>query len=147
MTDLNITEIKNPQKSIFVSANAGSGKTFILVGRVLSLLLAGEEMDKILCISFTEAAASEVKDRIISRLHLWHQGFVEEDILLTTEEEKIKAKSLYKDIILLGKMPKIMTFHAFCMQIVSLFSLESNLLYKPSILSNILVKKCVPSYI
>ena len=68
MTDLNINKIKNPQKSIFVSANAGSGKTFILVSRVLNLLLAGENPDKILCISFTEAAACEIKDRIINKL-------------------------------------------------------------------------------
>ena len=134
---LNIDEIKNPQKSIFVCANAGSGKTFILVARVLSLLLSGEEPTKILCISFTESASSEIKDRIISKLKLWYNGKIEDEILLlnASEEEKKRAKNLYAEVILQKKMPKIMTFHAFCMQIVGLFSAESNLLYKPSILN------------
>lgn len=48
----------DPSASAFVSANAGSGKTHVLVQRVIRLLLAGVPPEKILCITFTKAAAA-----------------------------------------------------------------------------------------
>ncbi|MCA8889129.1 MAG: UvrD-helicase domain-containing protein, partial [Parvularculaceae bacterium] len=48
----------NPDNSAFVSANAGSGKTRVLTNRVARLLLRGVEPNKILCITFTKAAAA-----------------------------------------------------------------------------------------
>ena len=50
----------NPERSVFVSANAGSGKTHVLVQRVINLLLRREDPGKILCITFTKAAAAEI---------------------------------------------------------------------------------------
>lgn len=137
MSDI-LEEIKNPGKSIFVSANAGSGKTFILVARVLNLLLAGEEPSKILCISFTEAAAEEMKERIKNQLLKWHRGEFDGDLLLkqASNEWILKAKGLYAKVVLGLKMPKIITFHGFCMQIIKNFSAESGLAYRPSILSS-----------
>jgi ATP-dependent helicase/nuclease subunit A len=137
MKNLEINEIINPKKSIFVSANAGSGKTFILVARVLGLLVAGEDPLKILCISFTDAAAGEMKTRIIKKLKEWHKDGVESEEILKTasQEEKERARNLYKDVVLLGKMPKIQTFHSFCMQVLRAFSAESGFAYKPTTLS------------
>jgi ATP-dependent helicase/nuclease subunit A len=137
-----IAEVKNPRRSIFVSANAGSGKTFILVTRVLGLLLAGEEPTKILCISFTEAACREVQKRILEKLKQWHNEDFAGDVLLqnASKDEVMRAKNLYKEVVLDRKMPKIMTFHAFCIQIISLFSVESGYPYKPTILNPIIQK-------
>jgi ATP-dependent helicase/nuclease subunit A len=136
--DNTLIETLKPEKSIFVSANAGSGKTFILVARVLGLMLAGEEARKILCISFTEAAANEMKERVKTQCLKWAnmENFSEDPILKNASSDVIlKAKSLYKDVVLKNKMPKISTFHGFCFEIISSFSPESGMPYRPSILS------------
>ena len=57
--------------SVWVDASAGTGKTTVLTGRVLRLLLDGAAPDKILCITFTRAAAAEMANRIIERLGEW----------------------------------------------------------------------------
>src|SRR5271154_3928709 len=61
----------NPAVSAFVSANAGSGKTHVLVQRVIRLLLAGVPPEKILCITFTKAAAANMAERVFSTLGHW----------------------------------------------------------------------------
>src|SRR6476619_3755827 len=61
----------DPAASAFVSANAGSGKTHVLVQRVIRLLLAGVPPEKILCITFPKAAAANMAERVFSRLGHW----------------------------------------------------------------------------
>src|ERR1700761_9771110 len=61
----------NPASSSFVSANAGSGKTHVLVQRVVRLLLDGVPPEKILCITFTKAAAANMAERVFSMLGHW----------------------------------------------------------------------------
>src|SRR5215475_3970807 len=61
----------NPARSSFVSANAGSGKTHVLVQRVIRLLLAGVPPEKILCITFTKAAAANMAERAFTTLGHW----------------------------------------------------------------------------
>src|SRR5256885_14118452 len=61
----------DPAASAFVSANAGSGKTHVLVQRVLRLLLAGVPPEKILCITFTKAAAANMAERVFTTLGHW----------------------------------------------------------------------------
>src|SRR6201989_2624390 len=61
----------NPASSSFVSANAGSGKTHVLVQRVIRLLLDGVPPEKILCITFTKAAAANMAERVFTRLGPW----------------------------------------------------------------------------
>src|SRR5215831_15628590 len=61
----------NPAASAFVSANAGSGKTHVLVQRVIRLLLAGVPPEKILCITFTKAAAANMAERVFNTLGHW----------------------------------------------------------------------------
>ena len=53
----------DPTKSVWVGASAGSGKTKVLTDRVLNLLLAGTEPTRILCLTFTKAAAAEMSNR------------------------------------------------------------------------------------
>ncbi len=61
----------DPLRSVWVAANAGSGKTHVLVDRVIRLMLSGTPPDKILCITFTKAAAAEMASRLNARLGAW----------------------------------------------------------------------------
>jgi ATP-dependent helicase/nuclease subunit A len=61
----------DPQRSAWVSANAGSGKTHVLTQRVIRLLLAGCAPSAILCLTYTKAAASEMSNRVFERLAEW----------------------------------------------------------------------------
>src|ERR1700722_1781828 len=61
----------NPGLSSFVSANAGSGKTHVLVQRVIRLLLSGVPPEKILCITFTKAASANMAERVFTTLGHW----------------------------------------------------------------------------
>src|ERR1043166_9426889 len=61
----------NPRSSSFVSANAGSGKTHVMVQRVSRLLLTGVPPEKILCITFTKAAAANMAERVFTTLGHW----------------------------------------------------------------------------
>ena len=65
------TRASDPTASVFVSANAGSGKTYVLVHRVIRLLLANVPPEKILCVTFTKAAAANMAERVFSTLGHW----------------------------------------------------------------------------
>ena len=60
-----------PTASTWLSANAGSGKTRVLTDRVARLLLRGVEPQRILCLTYTKAAASEMQNRLFRRLGEW----------------------------------------------------------------------------
>src|ERR1700722_7389471 len=61
----------DPDSSIWVGASAGSGKTTVLVKRVLRLLLSGVKPQKILCLTFTRAAAAQMAIKVTESLSLW----------------------------------------------------------------------------
>jgi len=61
----------DPASSAWVGASAGSGKTTVLVDRVLRLLLTGVPPQKILCLTYTRAAAAEMAMRVTARLSRW----------------------------------------------------------------------------
>src|SRR5881227_2263990 len=63
--------VANPEVSAWVAANAGSGKTHVLAQRVINLLLKGVAPEKILCITFTKAAAANMAERVFSTLGEW----------------------------------------------------------------------------
>ncbi|MEM9642025.1 MAG: UvrD-helicase domain-containing protein [Pseudomonadota bacterium] len=60
-----------PDRSSWVSANAGSGKTRVLTDRVARLLLHGVDPQRILCLTYTKAAAGEMQNRLFQRLGQW----------------------------------------------------------------------------
>src|SRR5438132_4650514 len=64
-------EASDPATSAWVSANAGSGKTHVLAQRVIRLLLEGTSPAKILCLTFTKAAAANMANRIFETLGKW----------------------------------------------------------------------------
>src|SRR5262245_32555819 len=65
------TEASDPAVSAWVAANAGSGNTHVLAQRVIRLLLNGVDPAKILCITFTKAAAANMANRVFDELRRW----------------------------------------------------------------------------
>src|SRR5271163_3593508 len=61
----------DPTASVWVSASAGTGKTKVLTERLLTLMLDGTEPSRILCLTFTRAAAAEMANRVNERLAKW----------------------------------------------------------------------------
>ncbi len=95
--------------NLLVSAAAGSGKTAVLVERVLQKILSGKStVDRLLVVTFTEAAASEMKQKIIERLVKYSQS----DACTDTEEVLIKNQ------IRLTQTADIMTIDGFCNRVV-----------------------------
>jgi len=72
-TDPNILQrnASDPNASVWVSASAGAGKTKVLSDRVLRLMLSGTEPHRILCLTFTKAAAAAMANRVNERLGRW----------------------------------------------------------------------------
>src|SRR5438552_16719064 len=64
-------EASDPAVSAWVSANAGSGKTYVLAQRVIRLLLDGVDPAKMLCITFTKAAAANMANQAFKKLRAW----------------------------------------------------------------------------
>ncbi|MDR3290173.1 MAG: UvrD-helicase domain-containing protein [Rickettsiales bacterium] len=118
----------NPQNNIWVGASAGSGKTTILVKRLLKLLLSGVELSKIVCITFTKTGSTEMKHRINTKLASW--ATMDDDELQKELEElgdgdkKQKAKTLFAEVLDRTDDLKIFTIHSFCQQIIKQFPLE-----------------------
>ncbi len=131
----------NPNSSIWVSASAGTGKTKVLTDRVLRLLLPREDgrnatpAHKILCLTFTKAAASEMALRISETLAKW-AIMSDADLNATLKqllgreananETKI-ARTLFADIVDVPGGLKIMTIHAFCQSVLGRFPLEADI--------------------
>src|SRR5215211_9542328 len=61
----------DPLVSAWVAANAGSGKTHVLAQRVIRLLLDGCSPSRILCLTFTKAAAANMAKRVFDTLAKW----------------------------------------------------------------------------
>ncbi|EAU42964.1 helicase, UvrD/Rep family protein [Fulvimarina pelagi HTCC2506] len=124
----------DPNLSVFVSANAGAGKTHVLTERVIRLLLAGFDPSKILCLTFTKAAAAEMSNRVFARLGAWAvmdgEKLADEIAKLeghTPKPERIdQARQLFARALETPGGLKIQTIHAFCEAILHQFPLEAN---------------------
>ena len=79
----------DPRNSVWVSANAGSGKTHVLSQRVTRLLLEGTEPSKILCLTYTRAAAANMANRVFGNLARWT---LLDDAELARSIEEIEGK-------------------------------------------------------
>ena len=130
----------NPKKSVWVGASAGTGKTKVLSDRVLRLLLEGVDSTKILCLTYTKAAAVEMSSRIAERLSKWavmNEKDLEEELIklygkLPTDADKAKklkskARQLFAILLDTAGGMKIKTIHSFCEEILKRFPLEANL--------------------
>ena len=134
---MNPLQIKasDPEMGVWVSASAGTGKTKILTDRVVRLLLKGVDPKKILCLTFTNAAASEMSERIISKLEQLAIGSDNEirDALcnitgkLPNNREIEGAKNLYKEYLSNNNQLNIHTIHSYCQKILQQFPIEADI--------------------
>ena len=123
----------DPDRSVWVTANAGTGKTRVLTDRILRLLLAGADPEGILAITFTKAAAAEMTQRIERRLTDWatfEDGALAADLeaLLgrpAREAERTLARTLLARILDLPRGLSIATIHAFCQTLLRRFPIEA----------------------
>ncbi|HEY2179258.1 MAG TPA: double-strand break repair helicase AddA [Caulobacteraceae bacterium] len=120
----------DPRASVFVHANAGSGKTSTLVKRVARLLLAGAAPEAILCVTFTKAGAAEMQRRLFQQLGDWA---IADDAALTKALAEIDetgrpfsaARALFARALETPGGLKIQTIHAFCEKLLRRFPLEA----------------------
>jgi ATP-dependent helicase/nuclease subunit A len=125
----------DPAASVWVSANAGTGKTHVLTMRVLRLMLAGTLPERILCLTYTKAAAAEMSKRVFATLAQW---VTMPDAQLSTEierlndraptrEELVRARTLFARAIETPGGLKVQTIHAFCERLLQRFPLEAGI--------------------
>src|SRR5215467_7999118 len=126
--------VADPDVSAWVVANAGSGKTHVLAQRVINLLLQGVQPEKILCITFTKAAAANMAKRVFDTLAEWPT--LEDSAL----DDAIRARSnmtpdpacralarrLFARALETPGGLKVQTIHAFCAQLLHQFPFEAN---------------------
>ena len=124
----------DPTASAFVSANAGSGKTHVLVQRVIRLLLDDVPPEKILCITFTKAAAANMAERVFSTLGHWvtlddtelDAAIREAGILNPTTRLRKSARTLFACALETPGGLKVQTIHALCTRLLQQFPFEAN---------------------
>src|SRR5262245_34442819 len=127
------TAASDPDVSAWVAANAGSGKTHVLALRVIRLLLADVAPDKILCITFTKAAAAKMAKRVFDTLGQW---IALEDAALDEAIRKIsnlkpspalraRARRLFALALETPGGLKVQTIHAFCTRLLHQFPFEA----------------------
>jgi ATP-dependent helicase/nuclease subunit A len=124
----------DPASSAFVSANAGSGKTHVLVQRVIRLLLDGVQPEKILCITFTKAAAANMAERVFTTLGHWvtldddalDDAIREAGITRPDSRLRMAARKLFACALETPGGLKVQTIHALCTRLLQQFPFEAN---------------------
>jgi ATP-dependent helicase/nuclease subunit A len=126
-------EVSDPGVSAWVAANAGSGKTHVLAQRVINLLLAGVAPEKILCLTFTKAAAANMAKRVFDTLGRWTT--LDDDALDSAigaprgripGARRALARRLFARALDTPGGLKVQTIHAFCTQLLHQFPFEAN---------------------
>ncbi len=123
----------DPGQNVWVAASAGSGKTSVLVDRLLRLLLSGVEPHRLLCLTFTKAAAAEMSDRLFRELSGW---VVQSDTALTETLRQttggdvdpamlVFARRLFAHVLETPGGLRIQTIHGFCESLLARFPLEA----------------------
>ncbi|MDH5612590.1 MAG: UvrD-helicase domain-containing protein [Gammaproteobacteria bacterium] len=133
MSASNSLAASQPHINATVSASAGSGKTWLLITRIVRLLLAGAEPGSILALTFTRKAAAEMQIRLNERLY--QLASCDDDELISmleaiqteaSPENQQRARSLYEQSLHSLHPVRLQTFHSFCQDILARFPLEAN---------------------
>jgi ATP-dependent helicase/nuclease subunit A len=138
------TEASDPDVSAFVAANAGSGKTHVLAQRVIRLLLDGVDPAKILCITFTKAAAANMANRVFERLKTWtalddvalDQAMRDIGIGHIDAARRARARRLFAETLETPGGLKVQTIHAFCTRLLHQFPFEANVAARFTVLDD-----------
>jgi ATP-dependent helicase/nuclease subunit A len=127
-------EASDPAVSAWVTANAGSGKTHVLAQRVIRLLLDGVDPARILCITFTKAAAANMANRVFDELRRWTA--LDDDKLdaaikrISNIQPDAARRTLARRLFAMAlETPgglKVQTIHAFCTRLLHHFPFEAN---------------------
>ncbi|WBU63817.1 double-strand break repair helicase AddA [Paracoccus aerodenitrificans] len=120
-----------PDRSTWLTANAGSGKTRVLTDRVARLLLSGTRPERVLCLTYTKAAATEMQNRLLKRLGEW--AMLPDDRLIaalrdlgvTDAPDLPAARRLFAQAIETPGGLKVQTIHSFCASLLRRFPLEA----------------------
>jgi ATP-dependent helicase/nuclease subunit A len=124
----------DPAASAWVAANAGSGKTHVLAQRVIRLLLRGTPPEKILCLTYTKAAAANMANRVFETLAKWTPL---SDEALDAEiagiegrkpdaKQRTHARRLFAQALDTPGGLKVQTIHAFCTRLLHQFPFEAD---------------------
>ena len=128
--------MKQQFNSVWITANAGSGKTTYLTKRVLNLLLLGVTPERICCITYTKAAASEMRHRVLKQLRTLLLANEETCVKIISEvlerpatsEDIARARGLF-GMVLESESGglQLTTVHGFCQSILRKFPLEAGI--------------------
>ncbi len=127
-------QASDPAASAWVAANAGSGKTHVLAQRVIRLLLDGVDPSRILCITFTKAAAANMANRVFDELRRWtalddtslDQAIRRISNLAADAALRRRARRLFAFALDTPGGLKVQTIHAFCTRLLHQFPFEAN---------------------
>ena len=124
----------DPHRSIAVSSSAGSGKTYTLTTRLLTMLLSGVELSQVLAITFTNAAANDIREELFSRVSELEAGKPSEVALFgsifSMDENRLreKARDLWLKLIRQFSLLQISTIHSFFTRIIGCFPRETGVI-------------------
>ncbi len=125
----------DPRRSAWVSAHAGSGKTYTLANRVTRLLLERVKPERILCLTYTKTAAAEMQDRLFRQLGSWAMlPDAELAAAVTAIGGELsggsalnEARRLFASALETPGGLKIQTIHAFCQNLLARFPIEAGM--------------------
>lgn len=127
----------DPERNVWLSASAGTGKTQVLAARVFRLLLRGVAPDAIQCLTFTKAGAAEMAARITGRLARWvrmPEEALRKDLYALGEDHldpavQARARTLFARVLdAPGGGLRIQTIHSYCQGLLSAFPVEAGLI-------------------
>ncbi len=126
-------EASDPRVSAWVSANAGSGKTTVLVRRVIRLLLEGVAPGRILCLTYTKAAAAHMANKVLKELSAWvrlddaalDRAILEIETRPPDAARRARARRLFAAALETPGGLKVQTIHAFCDRVLHMFPVEA----------------------
>ncbi|MEC7722235.1 MAG: UvrD-helicase domain-containing protein, partial [Pseudomonadota bacterium] len=130
-----VQEATSAENSAWVSAHAGSGKTYVLITRLVTLMLSGTRPEKLLCLTYTRTAAAEMKKRLNDLLGEWAvlpDGKLKSEMkrrtgLTPTQKQINDVRQLFARAMDTPGGLKIQTIHAFCEALLNRFPLEAGI--------------------